>query len=234
MNRNTLLLMLAVLLSACMVSEDKYNYLARQNRVLSHKLYMESEIRDSLQGYITKVLNRQPASLPIVITRPAPTSPPADSGVSQTAPQPARDTGQALPPASETSLRPPYLGGEGFLKLSDEITFASNQTRLSEADLRHLDDLAQALNGQYPSSLIMVQGHADSEEQAAANERRDSWAISVDRANTVVRELIGRGVAPERLIAAGRGAFQPQATNLSALGKAKNRRIEIILTPAIY
>ncbi len=60
---------------------------------------------------------------------------------------------------------------------------------------------------------------------------RDNWDLSTARAVAVVDELIAAGVAPNRLAAAGFGAFDPIADNRTEVGREQNRRSEIVLMP---
>ena len=72
---------------------------------------------------------------------------------------------------------------------------------------------------------VHVQGHTDADGDADAN-----LALSVARAETVVAELIKRGVAESRLYAEGYGESDPIASNATKDGKAKNRRIAFAIT----
>lgn len=73
---------------------------------------------------------------------------------------------------------------------------------------------------------IMVVGHTASDGIASRN-----WEISVLRSSAVVNVLASYGVAPESITAAGRGFYEPVASNLSASGRAENNRTEIVLSP---
>ena len=59
----------------------------------------------------------------------------------------------------------------------------------------------------------------------------DNWDLSVKRATAIVRILQDKGVKPTQITAAGRSEFMPVGSNSTTDGKAKNRRIEIILAP---
>lgn len=75
---------------------------------------------------------------------------------------------------------------------------------------------------------IRVEGHTDS--TPISNARFSSnWELSTARASSVLQKLIERGIAPERLSAAGYGGFQPVADNSSADGRAQNRRVDIVI-----
>ena len=56
-----------------------------------------------------------------------------------------------------------------------------------------------------------------------------NWELSAGRAASVVRAFAEAGVAPQRLEAAGRAALDPLTTNATALGRARNRRVEVLL-----
>ncbi len=56
-----------------------------------------------------------------------------------------------------------------------------------------------------------------------------NWELSAGRAASVVRAFAEAGVAPERLEAAGRAALDPLSSNATALGRARNRRVEVLL-----
>ncbi|SFR01274.1 OmpA family protein [Poseidonocella sedimentorum] len=93
-----------------------------------------------------------------------------------------------------------------------------------QSDLRAL-----AANLQnYPNSAVRVTGHTDSTGEAAYNE-----ALSLRRADSVAKVLIGSGVSSSRIITAGRGEAQPVTTNLTPEGRAKNRRVEIVIIPTV-
>ena len=106
------------------------------------------------------------------------------------------------------------LRGINFAFMSDRIT----------ADSRPALDHAAAIMRTYPSIRVEVQGHTDSEGEAAVNEE-----VSRRRAESVRQYLIQAGVQADRLRAVGLGGAKPIADNRSARGKARNRRIELVL-----
>ena len=79
---------------------------------------------------------------------------------------------------------------------------------------------------QYPNSTVQVVGHTDSDGDASYNQ-----TLSERRANAVSTILANGGVAPYRLQTFGRGESQPIASNLDPAGKARNRRVEIVILP---
>ena len=79
----------------------------------------------------------------------------------------------------------------------------------------------------------MVEGTTDTAPISRTN-IRNNWDLSTLRASSVVQELQNKyGVDPKRLTAAGRGEYNPIASNDTALGKQRNRRTQIIITPKL-
>ncbi len=90
-----------------------------------------------------------------------------------------------------------------------------------------LKTVGEALKG-YENKIIRVVGHTDN-VPVAKGQFPSNWELSAMRATTVVRFLQETGVAPERMIASGRGEYNPVAPNDTPEGRQKNRRIEIML-----
>jgi len=117
------------------------------------------------------------------------------------------------------------------VNLAQEILFASGSAELSEGGKKVLRKVAKGLAG--ATYLIEVQGHTDNVPTSArlAKRFKTNWELAGARATEVVRVLADAGVDPTRLRATSYGPFQPVAANDSREGRAKNRRIEIRLTP---
>lgn len=118
-------------------------------------------------------------------------------------------------------------GDEITLTMPNDITFGVDRSDLNGAAIESLAKVADTLR-EYPKTTIDVIGHADSQGSDAYNQ-----ALSERRANTVASNLISQGVQRERVIASGRGETQPVASNDTAEGRAKNRRVEIKLRPVV-
>jgi len=112
--------------------------------------------------------------------------------------------------------------------LKNSILFDSGQATLKTGTITELDHIRSVLRQKYPSKTIDVVGHTDSEPIKKSN-WKDNWELSAQRALSVVRYLIKRGIPDEKIRAVGRGESQPIASNASASGKAQNRRVEIIV-----
>jgi OOP family OmpA-OmpF porin len=99
------------------------------------------------------------------------------------------------------------------------VEFDSGKATLTEDGSKLLDDMVAAMR-KLDGSRIDVIGHTDSQGNPAANQR-----LSEDRAAAVVQYLGEHGIARERLRAMGRGATEPVASNATADGRKRNRRI---------
>lgn len=116
-------------------------------------------------------------------------------------------------------------GDRLIVSFPDAILFATNSFIVRPGLNNDMASLAQSLQ-RYPNSTIQVVGHTDSDGEAGFNQQ-----LSEQRANAVSNVLQNQGVPRSRIQAFGRGESQPIATNLSAEGKAQNRRVEIVILP---
>lgn len=120
------------------------------------------------------------------------------------------------------SLRP-TRGPHGLQMTLDDIAFAPGQAGLRPETRGHLGKLVAFAN-QNPRQLILIEGHTDSRGSPKANQ-----ALSQQRANAVREALVAAGVNAQRMTAVGRGEDEPVASNDSDEGRAKNRRVDVIL-----
>jgi chemotaxis protein MotB len=109
--------------------------------------------------------------------------------------------------------------------LSDHVLFASGQATLQKQAYPLLSDIAHLL-GVVPKNPIVVQGYTDS-VPTSTPQFPSNWYLSSDRANAVLQFLLGRGVGPQRLSAEGFASLHPVASNATAAGRARNRRVVI-------
>lgn len=116
-------------------------------------------------------------------------------------------------------------GDNIILNMPSAITFDVNSSALKPDFFAVLDSVNLVLK-EYKSTLVTVAGHTDSTGTDEHN-----MTLSQQRAQTVAQYLQSRGVATERLAAVGFGKTQPVASNATADGKARNRRVEITLDP---
>jgi chemotaxis protein MotB len=115
------------------------------------------------------------------------------------------------------------------LNLSEEILFPSGSATLNPSGTAVLRKVSSRLL-ELPHK-ISVEGHTD--DVPVARRYVSNWELAAARASSVVRLMIELGVAPERLKAVSRAEFAPVASNETAEGRAKNRRIEIQLDAPI-
>ncbi len=112
------------------------------------------------------------------------------------------------------------------LQAPGSITFATNSSQVRPEFQHTLDQIASSIV-QYPNTVVRVEGHTDSTGSAAYNQQ-----LSVNRAQSVVSYLAQHGVPYDRMQAIGYGMTRPIASNDTAAGRAKNRRVEILIIPA--
>lgn len=116
-------------------------------------------------------------------------------------------------------------GDRLIVTMPQDILFATNSAALQPSIRNDLRTVAQSLNT-YPGSTVQVLGHTDNTGSASLN-----YDLSQRRAAAVASELIAGGVSGGRIQTIGRGFDQPVASNLTAEGRAQNRRVEIVILP---
>jgi chemotaxis protein MotB len=116
-----------------------------------------------------------------------------------------------------------------LVALPAAVLFASGSAQLSDDGKKALMEVGVILK-KLPERDFMVAGHTDNTPLRSA-EYRNNWELSTARAVNVTEFLVYVGMKPQSLVAAGYGEFDPVASNKTKEGKAKNRRIEIILLP---
>ena len=123
--------------------------------------------------------------------------------------------------------------GNVYVSMDDKLLFRSGSFEIDPNGARAVHDLATVL-AQNPDINVMVEGHTDDVPYRPNGQLRDNLDLSAKRATTVVRLLLeNKGIAPRRIIAAGRGESLPVASGKTSEARAKNRRTEIILTPKL-
>lgn len=117
--------------------------------------------------------------------------------------------------------------GKIYVSMEAKLLFASGSTAVEANGKKALIELAKVLELEKDIEII-VEGHTDTDKLASSSHPKSNWELSVLRATAVVDILISNSkVNPAQLMAAGRSEFHP----VDASDKAKNRRIEIILSP---
>lgn len=113
------------------------------------------------------------------------------------------------------------------LTMPSNVTFTVDSATIQPAFYQPLNDVSATLI-EYPSTAVDIIGHASSDGPDDYNQE-----LSERRAGAVQSYLVSQGMRPVRLASYGMGETQPIADNSTAEGRAKNRRVEIILTPIV-
>src|ERR1700722_3044178 len=119
--------------------------------------------------------------------------------------------------------------GKLYVSLQEKLLFKSGSAEVDPKGKEALKTLATVLNTT-TGITIDIEGHTDTIPMTGKYE--DNWALSTARATSITRILIkDYNVNPHNVIASGRSKYYPVADNITAEGRAKNRRTEIILSP---
>jgi len=119
--------------------------------------------------------------------------------------------------------------GNIVISLPADITFSPGSKDLAVQGKKSVDAVAKELKERFAGYSIRVEGHTDTDPIRKSN-FVDNFELGAERALSVVRYMVkSSGLEPERLIPASRGETQPLADNKTAAGKARNRRVEIVV-----
>ena len=123
--------------------------------------------------------------------------------------------------------------GKVYVSMENKLLFSSGSWAVGSEGTRAVKQLGSVL-GDNPEIAVLIEGHTDNAPYAGNGQLSGNWDLSTKRATAIVNILRqNNNINPENLTAAGRGEFAPVATNATPEGKAKNRRIEVILTPKL-
>lgn len=120
--------------------------------------------------------------------------------------------------------------GKVYVSMENKLLFGSGSWAVGTQGRSAVVNLAGVLK-QNTDIDVLIEGHTDNVPYGGKGVVADNWDLSTKRATAIVRILANNNVSPQQITAAGRGEFLPVASNNSVSGKAKNRRIEIILAP---
>jgi chemotaxis protein MotB len=112
--------------------------------------------------------------------------------------------------------------------LTDKVFFDSGQAAIKPEASQVLDKIAVVLRDEHRHPIV-VEGHTDS-QAIGGSQYPSNWELSGARAAAVVRDFAGDGVLKRRLSFSGYADEEPIATNTTAAGRSRNRRVEIVLT----
>ena len=123
--------------------------------------------------------------------------------------------------------------GKVYVSMENKLLFNSGSWSVGSEGKKAVVELGKVL-GENPDIAVLIEGHTDNDPYAGSGPIADNWDLSTKRATAIVAILSeNKAINKKNLTAAGRGQFSPLAGNETAEGKAKNRRIEIILTPRL-
>lgn len=124
------------------------------------------------------------------------------------------------------------LKGVVYISLADNMLYKSGSYEINERAGETLSKIAKIIMD-YKDYDVLVEGNTDNVPISRTN-IRNNWDLSALRASSVVQALQNQyGVDPKRLSAAGRGEYNPIASNDTEVGKQRNRRTQIIITPKL-
>jgi chemotaxis protein MotB len=124
--------------------------------------------------------------------------------------------------------------GKVYVSMENKLLFESGSWAVGSEGKKAVVAVGTVL-AQNPDIAVLIEGHTDNDKFAGAvGQIENNWDLSTKRATAIVNILSeNKAVKKENLTAAGRGEFAPLMSNDTSEGKAKNRRIEIILTPKL-
>ncbi|SFZ89695.1 chemotaxis protein MotB [Flaviramulus basaltis] len=123
--------------------------------------------------------------------------------------------------------------GKVYVSMENKLLFNSGSWAVGSEGRRAVQQLGNVL-GDNPDIAVLIEGHTDNVPYQGNAQLSGNWDLSTKRATAIVNILRENvSINPENLTAAGRGEYAPVASNETAEGKAKNRRIEVILTPKL-
>lgn len=123
--------------------------------------------------------------------------------------------------------------GKVYVSMENKLLFQSGSWAVGANGREAVKQLGSVL-AENPEIAILIEGHTDNDPYNGTGQLSGNWDLSTKRATAIVQILKENpAINPENLTAAGRGEYAPIATNETTEGKAKNRRIEVILTPKL-
>ncbi|WP_338407060.1 OmpA family protein [uncultured Flavobacterium sp.] len=123
--------------------------------------------------------------------------------------------------------------GKVYVSMENKLLFKSGSWAVGTEGKKAVVEVGKVL-GDNPDISVLIEGHTDDDPFGGSGPIADNWDLSTKRATAIVAILSeNKAINKKNLTAAGRGEFSPLESNTTAEGKARNRRIEIILTPRL-
>ena len=129
------------------------------------------------------------------------------------------------------------LKGVVYISLADNMLYKSGSYEINDRAAETLSKIAKIITD-YKDYEVLIEGNTDNvpvnTSAASMKNIRNNWDLSALRASSVVQALQNQyGVDPKRLTAGGRGEYNPVTSNATEVGKQRNRRTQIIITPKL-
>lgn len=123
--------------------------------------------------------------------------------------------------------------GKVYVSMENKLLFNSGSWSVGAEGRKAVKQLGTVL-ADNPEIAVLIEGHTDNTPFRKTAQIDNNWDLSTKRATAIVNILQeNSAIQPENLTAAGRGEYAPIGSNTTTEGKAKNRRIEVILTPKL-
>jgi chemotaxis protein MotB len=123
--------------------------------------------------------------------------------------------------------------GKVYVSMENKLLFKSGSWAVGTEGRVAIEQLGTVLEDN-PDIVVLIEGHTDNDPFSSRGQIANNWDLSTKRATAIVQILSeNTAINPKSLTAAGRGEFAPIASNETTVGKSKNRRIEIVLTPKL-
>lgn len=140
---------------------------------------------------------------------------------------------RSLTPSETDEVNVKVLKGVVYISLADNMLFKSGSYEVNDRAMQTLGKIAKIIRD-YSDYDVLVEGNTDDVRLMSRQDLKDNWDLSALRATSIVRILQNDfGVNPSRLTAGGRGEYNPIADNSTEIGRQRNRRTEIIITPKL-
>ena len=139
---------------------------------------------------------------------------------------------RSLSQSEQKEVNVQVLKGVIYISLADNMLYKSGSYEINDRAAETLSKIAKIIQD-YKDYDVLVEGNTDNVPISRQN-IRNNWDLSCLRASSVVQYLQNNyGIDPKRLTAGGRGEYNPLTANDSELGKQRNRRTQIIITPKL-
>ncbi len=112
--------------------------------------------------------------------------------------------------------------------LPNAILFSPGKASLKKASITELNHVLSVLQERYGDKAIDIVGHTDS-DPIKKSKWQDNWQLSAERALSVLRYMNKKGIKGGRIVAVAAGEGRPVSSNSTSSGKARNRRVEIVV-----